>query len=167
MIETHFKLDYKLPSYGCARCEIELGTQQAIVTASFLSDALGQLVTATLQLRQGSYMSFASFDEEPGEFRWVFNFHKIPDDDVAGIRVRIYKFDDLWSCKPTNEGTKILDGMVQIKNFYRSMLDMIENVFAEYGEAGYREKWNGQDHGFPTTTYNELARLLNYWPGSQ
>ncbi len=165
MPETHFKLNYKLTSLGWSTCEIELGTQRVAITASYLSDALGQLTTATTLLRQGAHMSSASFDEEPGEYRWVFDCHKPPDDEEGGIRVRIYEFDELWSHKPTSEGTKILDGVVQTKAFYRSMLNMIEEVFAEYGEEGYKEKWDGDDHGFPTIIYNELARLLDYWPG--
>jgi len=164
MLETHFKLIYKLTGQGWAACNVELGTQRVAITASYLSDALGQLATATTLLRKGAHLSSASFDEEPGEYRWMFDCHKLPGDEEGGIRVRIYEFNELWSHKPISDGTKILDGVVQTEVFYRTMLNMIEDVFAEYGEEGYKEKWDGEDHGFPTAIYNELARLLDYWP---
>ena len=167
MLETHFKLNYKLTGHGWATCDIKLGTQRVAITASDLSDALGQLATATTLLRQGAHMASASFDEEPGEYRWIFDRHKSPSDEEGGIRVRIYEFNELWAEKPTNQGTKMLEGVAQTQVFYRSMLDMIEDVFAEYGEEGYKEKWDGEDHGFPTAIYNELARLLDYWPGQK
>tara|TARA_R110002073_G_scaffold336260_2_gene531480 strand:- start:28131 stop:28634 length:504 start_codon:yes stop_codon:yes gene_type:complete len=166
MPESHFNLNYKLTGQGWATCEIELGDQRATVTASYLSDALGQLVTATLLLRQGAHISSASFDEEPGEYRWVFDCYKSPSDETSGIRVRIYEFEELWAHKPASEGAKILDGVVQTEVFYRSMLDMIEEVIAEYGEEGYEDKWDGEESKFPTIVYNELTRLIDVWPGA-
>jgi hypothetical protein len=162
MLSDHFKLNYKITGQGWAACDVELGEQKVVATASYLDDTFGQLVSATLLLRQGAHMSCVSFPEEPGEYRWVFE--KIPCES-GGVRIRIWVFPELWSYLPESEGEKILDGVVEAKLFFRSMLSMIENVYAEYGEQGYKEKWNGDEMPFPMELYNELARLIDVWPG--
>ncbi|MFK7760134.1 MAG: hypothetical protein AB8C13_09315 [Phycisphaerales bacterium] len=164
MITDHFKLDYKITGQGWAVCDVEVGEQKIVATASYLDDAFGQLVCATLLLRQGAHMSGVSFPEEPGEYRWMFE--KTPGES-GGIRIRVWFFEELWSYLPETDEKKILDGVVQAEVFYRALLSMIENVFAEYGEEGYKERWNGDEMPFPMALYNELARLIDEWPGRQ
>ena len=65
-------IDYKLTGSGWAECTIADGEQSCTVTASYLSDAFGDLVlSAVVLLRWFNEVSF-SFVEEPGEFKWVF-----------------------------------------------------------------------------------------------
>lgn len=94
VIETHFKLNYKLIDQGWAACEVELGDQGAKVTASYLSDALGDLVSAVLLLKTTGKAPGVSFAEEPSECRWLMSYVGKQDGKQRGVRVKILAFDE-------------------------------------------------------------------------
>jgi hypothetical protein len=63
---------YQLQGHGWAECRLEIDDQHATLTASYLSDALGDLASATTAALRGHPRPTASFAEEPGEYRWIF-----------------------------------------------------------------------------------------------
>src|SRR5262245_63524255 len=86
---------YRLVGSGWAECTIAIDEQHAAMTASYLSDAFGDLLGAVIRMVEGQPEATASFAEEPGEYRWRF-FRKEPD----RILIRILDFPELWGDRP-------------------------------------------------------------------
>jgi hypothetical protein len=94
---------YDLTGTGGSECFVEIGDQQAHLTASYLSDALGDLLHAVVALLRGGKEAGASFAEEPGEYRW--RLRRRGSDQVS---IRILWFEELWS-QPDEKGKAVLD----------------------------------------------------------
>ncbi len=161
------KIDYRLDGSGWAACDVSAGLGRGVssisITASYLSDALGQLAAAALMLRMGAPSARVSFDEEPGEYRWGFDWHRSPSGAVTTIRVRIWWFDEMWSHRPDNEGQVEFDLLIDQAQFYRAVSGMLDDVLARYGEAGYKSQWDR--YSFPKHVQTALNELLDEWPG--
>src|SRR5262245_28827983 len=93
------RMSYTLVGTGWSRCMIEASDNRLEITASYLSDALGNLVLSALAVVSGFRAAAFPFDEEPGEYRWVL---EVTDNNVLSIRV--LEFSELWSQKPDTEG---------------------------------------------------------------
>jgi hypothetical protein len=146
-------IDYKLTGKGWAECTISNGDQSCTVTASYLSDALGNLVLAAVALlSRFNGLSF-SFDEEPGEFRWVFTPTRVNE-----VEFKILGFDDLYHHKPDSEGRLLFRTVCIPETFAKAVHQAATKVLAEHGEAGYGTEWC--EYPFPTERLNDLSRLL-------
>ncbi len=148
-----FSINYKLTGAGWSECTVTAGDKTAHVTASYLSDALESLAGAVLAIGRGINLARASFDEEPGEYRWVFE--RVDDQDV---RLRIFEFSELWSKKEDEDGILILDVQIPVLVLVRSMVSCLADVLQASGIEGYREKW--LQHDFPLQQYEELRSTL-------
>jgi hypothetical protein len=146
-------IDYKLTGTGWAQCTISNGEQSCTLTASYLSDALGNMILAAVALlRQFNALSF-SFDEKPGEYRWV-----IASTRANEIELRILEFDDRYSHKPDAEGRLLLRAICIPESFAIAVHEAATKVLAQHGEEGYLATWC--EYPFPTERLNELSLLL-------
>ena len=127
-------IDYKLTGTGWAICHIDLFGTRYTVTASYLSDALLALVNGTNHLLAGGAEARFSFDEEPGEYRWILR--RTGD---GGLAVRILAFPQLWGGKPDEDGDVLADATCQLGEFARALLLALNSVLEEVGVAGYRD----------------------------
>lgn len=149
-------IDYKLTGSGWAECTIADGEQTCTVTASYLADAFGDLVLAAVaQLHWFDSLSF-SFREEPGEFRWVFTSGQQHPDDID---LKILDPYDRYEGKPGSEGRLLFHTVCDRRDFAKAVQQVATKLLADYGEAGYLEKW--VEYPFPTESLNELNRLLS------
>lgn len=130
------KLRYDLTGTGWADCTIAIGEATATVTASYLSDALDDLVGAVVALLCGDEQSTASFAEEPGEYRWEFA-RKGPD----GVIIRI-RFLGAGS-----DNQPIFDAETRLRTLAGALLSELQRLLREYGADGYRQRW--VLHDFP------------------
>ncbi len=149
-IEFH----YQLTGTGWSKCTLIVDDSHVTVTASYLSDALRSFVAAVCRILDGTPDSTATFDEEPGEYRW--RFFRIDDDT---IRIQILEFEDLWSDKPDSNGKSISDIQCRLLTFGGAVYDGCKRLLAEHGRDGYKEKWH--EHSFPDVDLAELERLLD------
>lgn len=151
-------IDYKLTGPGWAECTIADGEQSCTVTASYLSDAFGDLVLSAVALLRWFYALSFSFAEEPGEFRWVFTCKS--NNEIELKILDCYDRDRDW---PPDEECKLLFQTVFTREMFgNAVLEAGNNLLEEYGEAGYLDKW--MDHAFPTDRLNEVAQLLREMP---
>ncbi len=147
------QLRYDLVGTGWASCDIEIDGQHAHVSASYLSDALDELCRAVVEQLSGEHESRASFDEEPGEYRW--HLQRV---DADQMRVRILEFPELWGGKADDEGTVVFDATCRRRTFAGALLSELQRLLHEYGEAGYKERWD--QHDFPSRRLGQLKELL-------
>jgi uncharacterized protein YegP (UPF0339 family) len=145
---------YKLIGSGWAECSLGVDGQVIVTTASYLSDALASLLQSAIDLVKGQSEATASFDEEPGEYRW--RFKRL---DEQTISIRILWFDELWNRQPDEKGRIVFDATCRLRTFAGAVLSTSQQLLAEHGLDGYKEKW--AEYGFPLDLLNELKRLLD------
>lgn len=149
----HLVIDYRLTGHGWSECTVSSGAASCQVSASYLSDALGNLVRAAVALLSGfSALSF-SFEEEPGEYRWVIRSPRYNEIDVV-----ILDFDDLYMGRPDQEGKEMFRVRCVPETFAFAVYEAASRVLRDEGESGYVEKWG--DHAFPKQQLEELRCLL-------
>lgn len=145
---------YNLTGAGWAECLVEIGDQQACLIASYLSDALGDLLHAIKGLLYGAPDTTACFTDEPGEYRW--RFHRSEPDQV---RLRILRFNECFSKSPDERGEVILDGQCRLSTLAGAILAAAQRILREHGVEGYAREW--KNHRFPEETVTEIKRLLD------
>lgn len=67
--EINTKILYKVFDHGWSACIVDIAGKTRKVTASYLTDALADLLDATNLIFQGEATVKFSFEEEPGEYR--------------------------------------------------------------------------------------------------
>ena len=139
---------YRLVGTGWAEAWISDGKNEATLTASYLSDALGNLVEAIGTLLEGASEARCSWDEEPGEYRWVF--HR----EAGQVHLRVLAFQDLWGHAPDENGAVVFETRKDMKVLASAIVHGAEAVLVEHGSEGYKTKW--VDHPFPT----DVIRLV-------
>ena len=145
-------IDWKLTGTGWAECVISDGDQSCKVTASYLSDAFGDLVlSAVALLRHFTGLSF-SFEEEPGEYRWV-----IAPTRANEVELKVLAFGDFYDSKPEEDGKLLFRTVCIPETFATAVHQAAAKVAVEYNEGAYLEKW---DHPFPSEYLGELSRRL-------
>ena len=145
--------EYKLTGRGWSECTVEIDNKSASLTASFLSDALTNLLDAVISIVQGNDEATVLFMEEPGEYRWLFK--RMSEEKLS---VQILWFDEASSNRSDLEGKVILETECRLRTFAGAILSASQQVLVMYGLEGYREKW--VHHDFPMTSQAKLKEAL-------
>lgn len=82
-------IDYRLAGASWADCTIRVDRRECEVSASYLSDALGNLVLAAVAVLAGAHSISVAFDEEPGEYRWP-----VVRTDGGTVRLTVLMFQE-------------------------------------------------------------------------
>jgi hypothetical protein len=89
-----FEFEYRLIGSGWSEARVADTERHATVTASYLSDALKNLVEAVALVVEGAPEARCSWDEEPGEYRWIFT--RVGN----AVDLRVLSFREMWSDEP-------------------------------------------------------------------
>src|SRR5664279_1329088 len=133
---------YRLTGTGWSEARLADDRGSATITASYLSDALGELLEAVGLLLEGAPAARCSWDEEPGEYRWIF------DRDEETVRLRVLGFRGLWGNEPDERGSTVFETVQTLRALASAIAAGAQTVLDEYGEEGYKAKWI--EHSFPT-----------------
>ncbi|MFC0350635.1 hypothetical protein [Undibacterium danionis] len=150
------KIIYELVGTGWSKCMVEVGERRAELSASYLSDALGNLVLFACAAGSGFHSVSFGFDEEPGEYRWVAE-----SIDANLLLVRILEFPDLWGHKPNTEGKVLLEFQIAPRLLAQAVFATANEVLQKYGSKGYAEKW--ALHSFPERELAMLKTAIDGW----
>jgi hypothetical protein len=148
-----FSLTYRLTGTGWAECSLSDGQTSCVITASYLSDCLLNLVLAATAVAAGFTRVSFRFDEEPGEYRWVITSPR-PNE----IELEILSFPELWGGRPDIEGRRLFKTRCLPEVFAQTVRDVAQQLLEEHGEAGYLQKW--VEHPFPSAQLSELTHLV-------
>jgi hypothetical protein len=146
-------IEYRLSGSGWAECTIRDGASSCDLTASYLSDALQRLVVAATAVISGFRCVSFSFDEEPGEYRWVIDTPR-PNE----IQLNILEFNELWGEKPDSEGVSLFKSKCLPVTFAKAVANTAQKVLDVYGEEGYQDRWS--EHPFPKEQLRELVAII-------
>jgi hypothetical protein len=155
-MQGRVEFSFRLTGTGWAEGRIAVGDSFATPTASYLSDALGDLIRAVRGLLEGANEARASWEEEPGEYRWVFQR------DESEVRIRLIAFRDIYDHAPDEDGQALLDGTCTVRDLGVAVASAAQRVLDEVGPAGYQERW--VEHPFPTDDLAALEQLVGRAP---
>jgi len=150
-------IEYKLTGPGWAECTIANADQTCTLTASYLSDAFGNLVlSAVAMLNWFKAVSF-SFEEEPGEYKWDLECRPNNTLDLRISEAYLNHSVDpsIWEYKLLFQTTS-----TQMQ-FGKAVAVAAKALLDEYGEAGYLEKWI--EYPFPTESLRQLNEKVAYY----
>lgn len=131
----------ELRSHGWARATINGEHSEVTVTASYLSDALGDFISAVEGLFRAEH-SECVWEEEPGEFRWKFR-REGPRCIVEVLR--------------NDENAPLFLGEDRLLHFGAEVSSAFQELLEKWGAQGYLEKWG---HPFPEKAHRDVARLI-------
>jgi hypothetical protein len=146
---AHLHLAWVLSGRGWADCTVRDLQAEAEVTASYITAAPEDLLTAVTRLIVGETECRAQFEAEPTAFRWIF-YH-----DGTNVWIRLLELAD--GSDHDNKGTEIWSTQQNIDVVARAVIRCFDEVVSKYGESAYRGKWG--EH-FPRT---ELEALRTAW----
>lgn len=126
---------YILTGNGWSECTIIIDEYHVTVTASYLSDAFGDLLSAVTRIVEGQTEATASFAEEPGEYRWRF-FRNAPD----RVLIRVLEFPQLWGNRLDEEGKVVFEAECRLRTFAGAVLSESQRLLQELGVQGYIKK---------------------------
>jgi hypothetical protein len=147
------QIDYRLTGSGWAECDVTSDEQTCLLSASYLSDALKKLVLAANAVLEGFSKLTFSFDEEPGEFRWVITSLRLNE-----IEIEILEFHELWGSRPDAEGNSLYKSRCRPIVFAKAVEEAAKRVLETHGESGYQTTW--AEHPFPMTQFVELVKAI-------
>lgn len=140
---------WTLRGHGWADCTVADGHAQADVTASYISAAPEELLTAVTRLITDVKEARAELEAEPTVYRWVF----YREDD--NVWIRLLELAD--SSKHDNAGTEIWSSWQTTGSLSRAIIEGFDQVASKYGTSGYHAKWGSP---FPSA---ELQALRSAW----
>lgn len=128
------RINYKLHGAGWSACTVEAEGQTIELSASYLSDALGNLVIAAYAIASGFQAAAFEITEEPGEYRWVLEAR-----ENSVLRLRILEFPRLWGFEPNESGKVLLDVLTTPLAFARAVHSGATDVLLEFGLKRYSQ----------------------------
>ncbi|MDX2815512.1 hypothetical protein ABZ312_20470 [Streptomyces sp. NPDC006207] len=142
------RITWTLAGSGWADCTLEDRQTKVELTASYISNAPEELLTAVARLVAGETETRAQFEAEPTAYRWIF-YREGKDTWVRVLELRDGSDHD-------NKGTEIWSSRLSIHQLARAVIRCFDEVAQTDGESGYRGKWG--EH-FPRTELEALRRL--------
>ncbi|MET4922981.1 hypothetical protein P3L51_11565 [Streptomyces sp. PSRA5] len=142
------RIAWTLGTHGWAACVVEDQQAKAELTASYISDAPEEFLTAVARLVAGETEARAQFEAEPTAYRWIF-YREAADVWIRLLGLRRASDHD-------NRGTEIWSSRLPIDALARAVVRCFDEVSRTYGDSGYRGKWG--EH-FPRTELEALRRL--------
>jgi hypothetical protein len=145
------EFSYRIAFIGEVEARLADECDTATVTASWVTeDTLGDLLEALVALLEGAAETRCSWEEEPGEYRWIFTRTN------GQVELRVLGFADLDDHEPDERGELVFATRQDLQVLAAAIVDGITAMLAEYGEDGYQE-WMDP---FPTQMLARLRELL-------
>ena len=151
------QFSYELTGSGWSECTLRIDGHVASVTASYLSDALADLASATAAALRGHPRAVASFAEEPGEYRWI-----LEPRPAGRVRIRVLEFPEFWGHEPDEKGSVLLDAECRLRTFAGAVVSELQRLLAQFGREGYKDRWI--EHDFPFDQMVAIQELLRNTP---
>lgn len=148
------ELVYDLKEDGWASVRIADAAQHLDFTCSYISDPLGSMATAAAMLLAGSREESFSFQDEPGEYRFV-----LTRGEADLLSIRVLWFDQSFSGRRNRFGKQIFHCEWAVLDFVGQVFVRLHTIFTVHGLEGYKRIWRNGD--FPVRAYEAISRQLD------
>ena len=147
-----FSLELRLLGRGSLEARLTALDQEASVLASFLSDAPAELASAVLLLLEGASSARCAWQDEPGEYRWLF------EREADLLRLTLRAFPDNYSRQDDRHGVLLFQSEDRLRRFASRLRQELHYFLVTIGADGYERHWG---HPFPTREYQRLEHWLS------
>ncbi|MFH8977957.1 hypothetical protein [Streptomyces sp. NPDC017890] len=145
---TGIRITWTLGEHGWADCAVEDHQAKAELTASCISNAPEEFLTAVARIVTGETETRAQFEAEPTAYRWIF-YREAADVWIRLLELRHGSDHD-------NRGTEIWSSQLPIDALAQAVVRCFDEVARTNGESGYRGK---RCEHFPRAELEALRRL--------
>lgn len=162
---------YQLTEHGWASLEVLVGGRKLVISEfTSLTDGLGDLVRAALQVATGASHVGVIFDKEPRRWGLALEPAGLSPDNrrIARLTIRdggTSLRDDGWSNQPVWRwaAQSSLEGHVDTDEFARAIQLEASRARELYDDETYRDRWGyfGSLEGFPLRGLRALEAALN------
>ncbi len=148
------RINYQLAGSGWANAQVSESGRSLEMSASYLSDALGDMAQAAVSLLTGARVVTFSFQDEPGEHQWI-----LTRGEFDALYVRVIWFPKTFgSGNKADSGTEVFACDCAVMDFVGQVFSTLNAVHEDEGVEGYKRRWKNND--FPSKSYQELQKLL-------
>lgn len=123
--------------------------QSAVLTASYLTDALGDLLGAVSRLLDGAGRAGCAWASEPGGVTWAF----VREADTVHLQIINVDGDD-----DPDESALVFETRVALQDLARAIAAGAQDVLNRYGVQNYLTRW--VEHPFPARTLKRVQHQL-------
>ena len=132
-----FRIRLDIEDHGWASVVVSYGNHSFETNGvSNLTDALGDMIRAAVDLLRRADSCRFSFDGEPMETRWVLD-----RDAVDEVRLRILQFPDIYRSSASDPGVERFSAVMAADSFARAVPREADRIHFELGEADYEKRW--------------------------
>jgi hypothetical protein len=167
---TAVEFSYRLTGTGWAEARLADQDSSAGMKVSYVGDALGQLLEAVGRLLEGAPEARLSWDEEPGEYRWIFQATRNPpaavgDGELASdprgteVHLRVLSFENIHRREPDAHGALLFETRQLLATVATAIAQGAQAVLDEYGEEEYLLRWIW--HPFPAGQLTRIRERLS------
>jgi len=149
------KFEYNLTSAGWADSTISNDERQVKMQVSYLSDSLGDLTKAMVDLLNGAEEKEVFFMDEPGEHRLLLR-----RTGKENLLVEVEWFEDWKSWElmdKETKGEKVFSAEVSLLKVAHEVKASLDKLLEKFGVEGYKKKWI--EHEFPLEPYERLKNI--------
>jgi hypothetical protein len=146
------EFSYRLTGTGWGEARLAEPGNEILLTTSYLTDVLGELLKAIGLLLDGASSVEFSWEQEPGEYRWLF------ERTSGEIVIRILAFPDAWPRQPTAIGTVIFETRGALRDIASDIVNGVGAVLTQYSEVEYMRRW--VEHPFPSEALQMMRERL-------
>jgi hypothetical protein len=143
--------EFTLTGHGWADARISDGETSADLTASYVADALRDLLYAVWRSGEGDPEVRCSWQEEPGEYRWIL--HR----DGRLVKLTILWVDRQVPHRPDSAGRLVFDTSQPWDTLASAIVKGATRTLAVHGDEGYGDSWQLP---FPRDIYQLLKNQL-------
>lgn len=141
-LEPHGWLDIFITPTSGERIEIP---------ASFLTDAIRDLVDKLIALRKGADDVEITIQTEPGEYRfWT------KKQSASRVQFEVYEMSDNFSSEAVHEGRRLMSEEVTMVRLYKLMYRELKKM-KDLGLDEYKKRWSGD---FPQSGFTQIERYV-------
>lgn len=147
------EFQYRLNGLGWADGLIEINSQKCTFSASYVTDAFGDLLESILSLvTREEHTVTILWDEEPAGVEWILARQM---DDTLSVTIKRY-----------DDASEMYEGPNEIpvhtrypfRDFIVQIMNAADELLLTHGIVGYRKKWYQYD--FPLSSYLQLKQFL-------
>lgn len=149
-----FSFSYHLETAGWSTATVSDGERTVALTASYLSDVLGDLTRAVIALLRGAEQAILTWHEEPGVAEWRFE----RQGDVVDVRIMLFDNSSSSRVARARPVEPAFHMRCPLSRLAGEVLDELWQVQETVGIDGYQETW--KMHAFPLQEYTQLRELL-------
>lgn len=154
IVQFDFNLVRSAPGWADPR--VEVGGTSMEMRASYVTDALGDLLNSMMLLVNGSPVAECEWTQEPGGWRWTFIRHSETEVDVR-IAFKPDVFEERWMAHDSGEVRT--DSRLGLEEVVRAIAGGARRCLDEFGAPGFASQW--LEHPFPRLQLEALERWLD------